>query len=124
MVVILALTRVFSLSVRLSSQAEDLTSAVRLAENAAEAVAASDSPGRLAELLDENGNVKVQGDGSVLAEYDRDRKPAPGGVLRVEITWEPGEDGCVDSVITVSRAGDPQPVYTLTTAVFTGEAVP
>lgn len=123
-VVILALIRIFSLSVRMSSQAEELTRAVRLAENGAEAAAASESGEKLARLLDENGNVTVREDGSILAEYDRDMKPLSGGDILMEITWEPEETGCVRCLITVSRRGDSRPVYTLTTAVYVEEAVP
>lgn len=122
--VILVLLRVFSLSMRLSGQAKELTSAVRLAENAAEAAAASDNVQELALLLDENGNVTAREDGSVLAEYDRDMKPAPGGEIRMEITWEPEETGCVGCTITVSRKKDSQLIYTLNTAVYAEEAVP
>lgn len=122
--VILVLIRMFSMSVRMSTQANDLTCAVRLAENAAEAVASSDSAQELALLLDENGNVRVLEDGHILVEYDREMKPVSGGDFRMEITWEPRADGCVSSVITVSRVGDQQPIYTLTTAVYAEEAVP
>lgn len=121
---ILALIQIFSLSVRMSDRARELTCAVQLAENAAEAVAASRSLGELAALLDENGNVRAGEDGGIYAEYDQDMRPAPGGELQVQITWEPDGNGYVNSEITVFGKGTGDPVYTLTTAVYAEEAVP
>lgn len=123
-ILILVLIQVFSLSVRMSDSAGELTSAVQLAENAAEAVAASHSPQELMGLLDENGNVQTGENGGIYAAYGRDMKPDPEGDLKVEVTWEPNGDGCINSVITVYRKGDEEPVYTLTTAVYAEEAVP
>ena len=114
----LVLAQIFSLSVRMSDRAEDLTCAVRLAENAAEAVAASASAEELAFLLDENENAGLGEDGCVYAAYDRTMNPESGGAVQVEATWEPKENGCVESVITVCRAGNSEPIYTLTTAVY------
>ncbi len=121
LMVIVVLAQIFSLAVRMSGRAEDLTCAVRLAENAAEAVAASKSAEELAFLLDENGNAGLGEDGCVYAAYDRTMNPESGGVVQVEATWEPKNDGCVESVITVCRAGDSEPIYTLTTAVYVME---
>lgn len=118
LMVIVVLAQIFSLSVRMSDRAEDLTCAVRLAENAAEAVAASASAEELAFLLDENGNAGLGEDGCVYAAYDRTMNPESGGAVQVEATWEPKENGCVESVITVCRAGNSEPIYTLTTAVY------
>lgn len=122
--VILALIRLFALSVQMSNGAENLTNAVRLSENAAEAVAASHSPQSLLELLDENGNARLTEDGGICAEYDQNRSPLPGGPIRVEITWEPDGEGCVDSAITVFCQGEEEPIYTLRTAVYVEEAGP
>lgn len=121
---ILILLRVFSVSVRMSDSAKELTGAVRLAENAAEAVAASGSQEELMQLLDENGNVRPRDGGGVYGEYDQDMRPALGGSLQMEVTWEPDGKGCVNSVITVCRKGEEEPIYTLTTAVYLEEAVP
>ena len=56
--VILVLTRIFAFSGELSGRAGRLNRAVHLAENAAEAVAASDSLDMLCALLEENGNAR------------------------------------------------------------------
>lgn len=84
--VILVLTRVFAWAGQLGREAGILTKAVHLAENAAEAVAASDSPEDLERLLDENGNVRLTGDGAsqegsgiLIAWYDEDLNPASEG---------------------------------------------
>ena len=92
--VILVLTRVFAWSGRLGQRAEILTSAVHLAENAAEAVAASDSLEAVKALLDENGNAVLEedagGNGGVLRVwYDETGHPVPEGTLRVEVAWKP-----------------------------------
>lgn len=123
-IMILVLIQVFAFSVRMSDSAKELNNAVQLAENAAEAVAASDSPQELVSLLDENGNTQIQQDGRICAEYDREMKPYPGGAVQVEITWEPDGEGCVYSAIAVCRKGEAEPVYNLTTAVHVKEAVP
>lgn len=119
---IMILVRIFALSVHMSDSAGQLTGAVQLAENAAEAVAASDSPEELLALLDEGGNAKISQDG-VICEYSRDMQPYPGGDIQVRITWEPKEDGCVDSRITVFSVSQQEPVYTISTAVFIKGAV-
>lgn len=121
---ILILLRVFSQASVMSDNARELTCAVGLAESAAEAVAASGSQEELIQLLDENGNVRPLDGGGICAEYGTDGKPAPGGGLQVEVTWEPEENGCVNSIITVCRKGEKEPVYSLTTAVYVEEAVP
>ena len=64
--VILVLTRMYAFSGQLSRRAEVLTRAVHLAENAAEAVAASDGMDTLRSLLEVNGNVEISGEGAIL----------------------------------------------------------
>lgn len=123
-VVILVLARVFALAGRQSEQAQILTRAVRLAENAAEAVAASDSGEALAALLDENGNVcETAGYGGTAyrAKYDRDMRSAPEGDFWVDVTWQPQRSGAgtfVQSTVYVYWNGGEEPVYTLETAVY------
>lgn len=141
-VVILVLTKVFALSGQMSARARLLTCAVHLAENAAEAVSASDSPQTLYELLDEGGNVRIyQGmtsrdasfqsidipfsaeeRGMVCAWYDREMNPLQEGEFRVDISWLPdeadGSGGLVKSMIAVYWKDGTEPVYLLETAVY------
>lgn len=122
--IILVLTRVFGMSRSLSGDAKLLTNAVCLAQNAAEAVSASESPEDVAVLLDQGGNV-VAGDDGVAAYYDRNMNPggADDAALRVEITWAPDGD-MVSSSISVYPDGGTAPVYALDTAVYLGEVSP
>ena len=53
--IVLVLTQIFALGRRESAEARELTDAVCLAQNAAEAFAASADPEELCELLDEAG---------------------------------------------------------------------
>lgn len=122
--IILVLTRVFGLGQAMSGEAKLVTNAVTLAQNAAEAVSASASPEDLAALLDENGNASADGQGAVVARYDGDMTPDPAGEIAVEATWEPAEDGLVQSVVTVTLDGRADPVYSLHTAVYLGEVTP
>ena len=80
--IILVLTRVFGRARVQSVQAKTLTAAVTLAQNTAEAVSASGSPGELARILDEGGNVfltegKEGGQALVTAAYDAGMTPVP-----------------------------------------------
>lgn len=121
--VILVLTHVFGIGRSMSGQARRLNDAVCLAQNAAEAVSAARSPEDVIALLDQGGNVRAV-EGGIEAGYDGDRNPdttrAP--ALRVEITWEPDGKGLVSSAITVYHG--PEAVYSLDTAVYTGEGEP
>lgn len=107
--VLLVLAGVFSSAKQQSVQARRLTQAVLLAENAAEAVAASDSMETLQSLLSADG--AVQQNGNVFTVWENS--------YQVDITWEPG-DTVADSRITVSRDGEA--IYTLETAVCLREA--
>ena len=105
MAIILVLVSVFGGARQQSTQAAQLTHAVRLAENAAEAVASVDSVDALQDLLGQGGGMRL--DGSVLTVLYDDYELA--------ITWEP-EGALVNSAITVSRNGEE--IYTLETAVY------
>lgn len=124
--IILVLTQVFGLGRAQSGQAKLLTNAVTLAQNAAEAVSASDSPETLLSLLDENGNARPGGQSAILASYDADMTPDADGCLTVEVTWEPAdrEERLVYSTVHVWYEGMDEPVYSLRTAVFLGEVSP
>ena len=63
--------------------------------------------------------------------YDDDLNPVPDGTIWMEVRWMPewsGEEsdgvpegaGLVKSLITVNRAGEREPIYTLETEVFAG----
>lgn len=102
----LVLTQVFGLSRMQSAQARQLTDAVCLAQNAAEAVAASQSAEENCALPDEGGNARVTEDG-VEAGYDLDMAPDSTGTpaLLLRIGWEP-EGGLARSRIAVYRGGE------------------
>lgn len=120
--IILVLTDVFGLGHVQSVSAEELNTAVCLAQNAAEAVSASDSVEGLLALLDEGGNAEIMPDAAgVAARYDAAMEPDPAGVFRVEARWLPEDGGLVRSVIEVRRAERAEPVYTLNTAVYLRE---
>ena len=120
--IILVLTSVFGLGRAQSARAAQLTDAVCLAQNAAEAVSASTSAEELLTLLNENGNAASAGDtAGVTARYGRDLRPDPDGVYSVQVSWlpEPDERGTfVRSEILVRRGGDPAPLYRLETAAY------
>lgn len=87
--VILTLTQVFGMAKKQSEEAKLLTSAVTLAQNAAEvlSVSAADGGEAVLALLDEGGNASIS-DGILTAAYDADMTPDPDGLLRVEAVWE------------------------------------
>ncbi len=107
--VILVLTGVFGQARAQSAQAVRLTRAVALAENAAEAVAASDSEETLRSLLAGEGDVTWSPGSVVLTDGD----------YVVDITWSP-EGAVAGGHIAVAFRG--QEIYALDTAVCTGEA--
>ncbi len=122
--VILILTQVFALSRQQSAKARTLTDSVRLAENAAEMMAASDSEESFLAFFGKDGNVKVlEEDGHRVyqARYDDDMMPAAEGSFLVNVEWisEKGTAGdFVRGLITVYRNGNEEPVYTLETSMF------
>ena len=123
-VVILVLTRVFGMGRARSQEARTLTCAVSLAQNAAEAVSSSDSPQALAQLLNDNDNAGYAEDTGVTARYDPEMQPDPDGVFCVQISWEPEEmmsGTLVNSTITVLHDQEPEPVYSIDTAVYLNE---
>ena len=122
--IILVLTQVFGAGRRQTDEARLLTGAVCLAQNAAEAVSASDTPEGVLALLNESGNAEILDDSrypTVRARYDGDMNPSADGDVLVYVTWRPDGDSLVYSDISVSR-GDSQPVYSLNTAVLREEA--
>ena len=122
--VILVLTRVFGAGRSQSQEAKLLTSAVNLAQNAAEAVSGSTGLEDVAELLTEKdaASVTIDEEQGVIACYDRDMKPDPDGELKLKIGWEPSESvsgTLVSCPITVWQEDrTDEPVYMLQTAVF------
>ena len=123
--IILVLTGVFGTARAQSAEAKELTQAVMLASNAAEAVAAADSLEQAAAMLDVGGNVRIS-DGKIEACYFSDGSPCADGKgdLLLTVTRESSAEdpGLVESRITVSAADDGETVYTLETASFKKEA--
>ena len=119
--IILLIAQVFGFGRKQSTEAEMLTHAVTLAQNAAEAVASSRSPEDVLALLDVNGNAR-QEKNEVNASYRKDMTPDAGGELLVSVSWEQSETpDLVKSRITVFYEKSEQPVYMLETAVCIGE---
>ena len=119
--VILALTQVFGAAAAESSRSGELTEAVLLAENAAEAVSASRSPEGLCAALNGNGNASLSAEG-VTARFGTDLLPDAAGPYELRVSWEPEAEALpclVDSRIEVRREG--RSLYVLKTAVFCGE---
>ena len=116
--VILVLTRAFGEARRESARARELTDAVILAQNAAEAVSASEDLEDLARLLGNTQKTEVR-EGKLLADSDD-------GYI-TEVSWEPSGDETgtlVSSTIAVRLAGSDDPIYELDTAVFLREVQP
>lgn len=102
--VVLVVTRSFGVAETQSRQAGQLTRAVGLAQNAAEAFAAADSPKSLQALLDEDGSAALDG-ATVTVDCGE------GMLLRVR--WQ-DEDGLARAVISVTQ--NEEECYTLETA--------
>lgn len=148
--IIMVLTRVFGGARARSLQAEHLTNAVTLAQNTAEAVSASGTPGDLCAILNEDRNaVLLEEDGGgrarVRAYYDGRMKPVPvkeddfnenggqtqytlsgdtGDGLVVEAVWEKpeAEDSALAQVsISVYGAAAGEELYSLRTAVLSND---
>ena len=128
LVIILVLTQVFGLTIQQTAAARQLTDAVMLAGNAAEAVSISADPGELLSLLNENGNAAERSDSSgVTARYDDGKNPDPQGAYRVDVSWQPEKTArgtMISSVIQVSHGDSEEPVYRLETASFREEGTP
>ena len=78
--IILVLTQVFGLGRMQSAEAKGLNDAVTLAQNAAEAVAASESAEELLGLLNTSDNAAPLADtAGVSARYDASLRPDPSG---------------------------------------------
>lgn len=116
--VILVLTRTFGEARRESAQARELTDAVILAQNAAEAVSASENLEDLARRLGGTQTTEIR-EGKLFAVSED-------GYI-TEVSWEPsGEEAgtLVSSAITVYLAGSADPIYALDTAVYLREVQP
>lgn len=134
-IVLAILSQVFGLARNQSSEAEQLTNAVCLAQNTAEAVSASADAEDLLQLLDEDGNASLQtkeGGAVLTAYYDLQMQPvsekaaakAGESCLRVETDWQPqqGQGGSyADSRISVYAGDGKTPLYTLDTGVYMRE---
>ncbi len=126
--IVLVLTQIFALGRHESAEARELTDAVCLAQNAAEAFAASADPEELCELLDEGGSaelVETDSAAAVRASYGADLRADRNGVLLVTVTWNEESTGAgvlVRSRITVTERDSAREIYSLETASFRKEA--
>jgi Tfp pilus assembly protein PilV len=120
--IILVLTQVFGLAQMQSTRARQLNGAVILAQNALEAVSASETPEELLKLLNDNDNAVLMADtAGVTACYDRDLNPDAEGNYRVDVTWLPEEteNGILVHSVAEVRCDDAEaPVYRLETERF------
>lgn len=135
--VIAVLAQVFASARMQSREARQLTNAVCLAQNAAEAVkAASDSRDLLA-LMNEDGNASLEEgnrEAVLTAWYDEDMKPlaladapakagSPGGnALRLEATWAPAEETDAGEKASGASAGTEKSAETPDSAEQASEA--
>ena len=125
--VVLILTQIFGLSRNRSREAKLLTTAVALAENAAEAIAASESPDEAFQLLNTVNNAQYDASTGIQASYDTDMTPSSDGSLRLTASWEPEETGSgtlVTSHIEVWDNEREKSLYSIETAVFLQEVTP
>lgn len=126
--IVLVLTQIFAQGRRESAAARELTDAVCLAQNAAEAFSVCAQPEELCALLDENGNAALSFDeqGTVIsAGYDAALGGDRDGHFRLTATWEEEavEAGrLIRSTITVTSTTDGREIYSLQTATFRKEA--
>ncbi len=122
LVIILVLTQVFGLAQMQSTKAKRLTGAVILAQNALEAVSASETPEDLLTLLNDNDNAVLMADtAGVTACYDSDLNPDAEGIYRVDVTWiqeEAGDGMMIRSTAEVRCDETDEPVYRLETESF------
>ena len=119
--IILVITNIFGMARVSSARARHLTTAVALAQNTAEAAAASRSVDETAALLQENGNTEVSSDGTGLtARYNSDLTPSADGIYRVDLTWTE-EEALADCIVSVFYAEEEEPVYSIHTAVYVKE---
>ena len=120
--IILVLTQVFGLAQMQSTRAKQLNGAVILAQNAAEAAAASETPEELLKLLNDNDNAVLMADtAGVTACYDSDLNPDAEGSYRVDVTWLPEEteNGILVHSVAEVRCEDAEvPLYRLETERF------
>ena len=120
--IILVLTQVFGLAQMQSTRAKQLNGAVILAQNALEAVSASETPEDLLTLLNDNDNAVLMADtAGVTACYDSDLNPDAEGNYRVDVTWLPEEteNGILVHSVAEVRCDDAEaPVYRLETERF------
>ena len=122
LLIILLLTQVFGLAQMQSTKAKRLNGAVLLAQNAAEAVAASETAEDLLALLNENDNAFPMTDtAGVTACYDIELNPDAGGIYRLDVTWLPEktENGTMVRSVAEVRCDEAEaPVYRLETERF------
>ena len=122
--VIMLLTQVFGAAKMASDQAEILTKAVGLAQNGAEAVAASKGdPELLVELLEENGNMselKGAQDKGYYFSFNDALEGDPSGLYSMYIGYLWDGD-MLNSIIRICYDGAEEPVYSIKTALYIGE---
>ncbi|MBQ9157236.1 MAG: hypothetical protein IJ137_10705 [Eubacterium sp.] len=129
MAIIMVLTNVFGAGRRQTVRARRLNNAVCLAENAAEAVSASDSLDKLETLLNQADNARRLEEGmspGLVARYDENMSPDPEGHYMVLVSWTTAGSSVragdyVESTIKVIYEGLDEPLYVLDTGVYVKE---
>lgn len=123
--VAMVLVRCFYVAERTRVQARELTSAVQLVRNAAEAAAGAEDPEALAQRLTEK--AVAPGETGLFLIYNAELVPDPSGSFLLEIIWDktpsPGS-GLVNYTIAVEHIQKGYEIYRLETAVYLGEETP
>ena len=125
---ILVLTHVFGAGISESNEARILTDSVTLAQNSAEAVAASGTMEDLEEILGSGGEylTNTETEGTLEAFYDKELIPVAGSgaekdaQYRVTINWDESdpESSMIKAEIKVFYQDSEEPGYTLETAKY------
>ena len=124
--VVLILAKCFSTAEQTRLRAGELTGAVHLTRNAAEAAAGAEAAEELAKMLSEDAPA-VPTESGFRLYYDEDFRADPAGSLCLEISWDRRpQAGCglVSYTIAVAHTDRDEEVYRLETAVYLGEETP
>ncbi|WP_434309840.1 hypothetical protein [Hominifimenecus sp. rT4P-3] len=124
--VALILVQCFGKAEQARAQAKELTEAVHLARNAAEAAAGAKSLEELEKILWKEPDGQSL-DGALVIFYNEKGEIDPEGELSLRIDWDKipaPEAGLVTYRITVENTQDSREIYRLETSVYLGRKTP
>ncbi len=116
------LVRCFGVAEQTRVRAQELTNAVHLARNAAEAAAGAEDSEALGRLLTEK--TVTPSETGLFLTYNAELAPDPSGEFLLEIIWDKAPSpgcGLVNYTISVEHIGKGYEVYSMKTAVYLGE---